>query len=202
MWDSLYNHNANHDRGSPSSIHRDSTLAHSPYEDIWQIFYKPLFRPYWYVATGFRKWGMTFSMLSAFIICDRICGRENPYGKLFSPWRFHILAGAKDFLKDVGESIAGLVKGAFHLPYKELEKLQKGHGGIVRIGLKRFACYKDEQGKVYKISAGDIPVRSEKGISAYKRKSVMGYAVLCRPMGRFLKARKIFPRNCKRTEDL
>lgn len=124
-----------------------------PHDGLPFIGRYSLFRPYWYVATGFRKWGMTFSMLSAFIICDRICGRENPYEKLFSPWRLHILAGSKDFLKDVGESIAGLVKGIFHMPYKELAKLPRGHGGIVRIGLKRFACYKDEQGKVYKISA-------------------------------------------------
>ena len=112
-----------------------------------------VFRPYWYVATGFQKWGMTSSMLAAFIICDQICGRKNPYEKLFSPRRLHIFAGAKAFLKDVGESIKGLAKGAFHMPIREMDALPKGHGGIVRIGLKRYACYKDEQGKVYKISA-------------------------------------------------
>lgn len=124
-----------------------------PHDGLPYIGRYSLFRPYWYVATGFQKWGMTSSMLAAFIICDQICGRENPYEKLFSPWRLHIFAGAKAFLKDAGESIKGLTKGAFHMPFKELDALPKGHGGIVRIGLRRFACYKDEQGKVYKISA-------------------------------------------------
>lgn len=40
-----------------------------------------------YVATGFGKWGMTASMLSAQILTDTILGRENPYGALFSPQR-------------------------------------------------------------------------------------------------------------------
>lgn len=124
-----------------------------PHDGLPFIGRYSVFRPYWYVATGFQKWGMTSSMLAAFIICDRICGRENPYEKLFSPQRLHVPAGAKAFFKDVGESIKGLVKGAFHLPSKELEELPKGHGGVVRIGFKRFACYKDDQGKIYKISA-------------------------------------------------
>lgn len=40
-----------------------------------------------YVATGFNKWGMTASMLSALILRDLIRGRENAFGDLFSPSR-------------------------------------------------------------------------------------------------------------------
>lgn len=123
-----------------------------PHDGLPFIGKYSIFRPYWYVATGFKKWGMTSSMLAAFIICDQICGKKNPYQKLFSPQRLHIMAGLCNFLKDVGKSIKGLVKGAFHLPFKELEALPKGQGGIVRIGFRRFACYKDEQGRIYKIS--------------------------------------------------
>ena len=36
-------------------------------------------RPNWYVATGFQKWGMTTSMVSAMILRDMICGKESPY---------------------------------------------------------------------------------------------------------------------------
>ena len=43
--------------------------------------------PNLYVATGFHKWGMTTSMLSAQILTDAILDRENPYGALFSPQR-------------------------------------------------------------------------------------------------------------------
>ena len=40
-----------------------------------------------YVATGFNKWGMTSSMVSAMILGDLLLERENPYTKVFSPQR-------------------------------------------------------------------------------------------------------------------
>lgn len=112
-----------------------------------------VFRPYWYVATGFGKWGMTSSMLSAMLISDKICGKENPYEKVFCPLRRHFLGSLGAFLADLMHSIRGLAKGFFHLPFRKADTLSAGHGGIVRIGFRRFACYKDEQGEVHRISA-------------------------------------------------
>lgn len=43
--------------------------------------------PNLYVATGFQKWGMSSSMLSAMILTDLIRDKENPYAALFSPSR-------------------------------------------------------------------------------------------------------------------
>lgn len=40
-----------------------------------------------YVATGFNKWGMTSSMVSATILCDLIQGKQNRYADVFSPSR-------------------------------------------------------------------------------------------------------------------
>lgn len=43
--------------------------------------------PHMFVATGFNKWGMTSSMVSAMILCDMVQGRENPYSAVFNPER-------------------------------------------------------------------------------------------------------------------
>ncbi len=40
-----------------------------------------------YVTTGFNKWGMTSSMVSAMILTDIVLGKENPYAEVFSPSR-------------------------------------------------------------------------------------------------------------------
>ena len=40
-----------------------------------------------YVATGFHKWGMTSSMVSAMLLRDLVQGRENPWAPVFSPSR-------------------------------------------------------------------------------------------------------------------
>lgn len=67
--------------------------------------------PDWYVATGFGKWGMTSSMVSAAILSDLICGKSNPYAGVFSPQRFHPAAALKDGAIHAGESIKGLSAG-------------------------------------------------------------------------------------------
>ncbi|MDE6025839.1 MAG: FAD-dependent oxidoreductase [Lachnospiraceae bacterium] len=110
------------------------------------------FRPYWYVATGFEKWGMTFSMISAMIISDRICGTENPYQKLFSPQRFHPLISACDLMIDVGISVRGLLTGYHVWTCMKEKDLENGHGGIVRKGFRRYASYRDEAGNIHRIS--------------------------------------------------
>lgn len=84
-----------------------------PHDGLPFIGKYSILRPYWYVETGFQKWGMTTSMTAARLICDKICGKDNPYERLFSPQRLHIKAGFPAFIEDVGTSIAGLWKGFF-----------------------------------------------------------------------------------------
>ncbi|MBE7048014.1 MAG: FAD-dependent oxidoreductase [Ruminococcaceae bacterium] len=43
--------------------------------------------PNLYVTTGFNKWGMTSSMVSAMILCDLVQGIKNDYADIFSPSR-------------------------------------------------------------------------------------------------------------------
>lgn len=43
--------------------------------------------PNMYVATGFNKWGITSSMVSAKILCDMLLERKNKYADVFSPQR-------------------------------------------------------------------------------------------------------------------
>ncbi len=99
-----------------------------PHDNIPFIGKYSYFRPYWYVATGFKKWGMTSSMISAEIISNQI-QRANAginsslsvdkqvlqYEKAFSPQRLLVRASFCDFMVDVWESVAGLCKGAFGL---------------------------------------------------------------------------------------
>lgn len=40
-----------------------------------------------YVASGFNKWGMSGSMLSAILLSDMLCGRKNQYEEVFDPSR-------------------------------------------------------------------------------------------------------------------
>lgn len=84
-----------------------------PHDGIPFIGKYSIFTPNLYVATGFQKWGMTSSMVAAMILRDEICGRISPYGKVFSPQRVNLRAGAKNFFVDMVESTMGILKGVF-----------------------------------------------------------------------------------------
>ena len=97
-----------------------------PHDNIPFIGKYSVFRPYWYVATGFKKWGMTTSMIAAEIISDAIristdCGvKTKDSGKglarlagVFAPQRFLFRVSFCNFIADMWESLAGLIKGVF-----------------------------------------------------------------------------------------
>ncbi len=95
-----------------------------PHDDIPFIGKYSIFRPYWYVASGFKKWGMTASLIAAEIISTDIrrntdCGIKTKesergiaqYASVFSPQRILFRASFCKFMVDVWESAAGLFKG-------------------------------------------------------------------------------------------
>lgn len=97
-----------------------------PHDDIPFIGKYSVFRPYWYVATGFKKWGMTTSMIAAEIISDAIrtstdCGVKTKdsgkgiarFASVFAPQRFLFRASFCNFIVDMWESMVGLIKGIF-----------------------------------------------------------------------------------------
>ncbi len=65
----------------------------------------------WYIATGFGKWGMTLSMVSALLLTDLICGYASPYEALYSPLRFRLRASTPRLITHMAESSKGLLKG-------------------------------------------------------------------------------------------
>lgn len=109
-------------------------------------------RPGWYVATGFGKWGMTSSMVSAMILSNLICRRKNPYAQVFSPQRFHLTASMGRLCKDGAYAASGLLKQAASIPKEKLESIGLGHGGIVEYNGHKYGVYKEVSGQIYAIS--------------------------------------------------
>ena len=85
-----------------------------PHDELPFIGRYSLAKQNWYVATGYRKWGMTSSMIAALLLTDLITGKENPWEKLFTPQRMHNKAARVNFWNDVKESACGLWNGFFH----------------------------------------------------------------------------------------
>lgn len=105
-----------------------------------------------FVATGFKKWGMSGSMVAAMILSGEICGRVPKYASIFSPGRFFVRASAKNLLTDLGKSAKGLTKSALYLPKTVLRSLPNDHGGIVKYRGRKVGVYKDEDGNAFVVS--------------------------------------------------
>ncbi|NMA36929.1 MAG: FAD-dependent oxidoreductase [Papillibacter sp.] len=106
-------------------------------------------RPYWYTATGFHKWGMSSSMVSAMLISDMICGIESPYSEVFTPQRFNIPNSAKNLKTEVTQVVKGLSREIFKAPEINVDHIPIGHGGIVEHADKKVGVYKSPEGRLY-----------------------------------------------------
>ncbi|HOJ09693.1 MAG TPA: FAD-dependent oxidoreductase [Clostridiales bacterium] len=103
-----------------------------------------------YVATGFRKWGMTNSTASSIILRDLIIGRENPWKELYNPSRFTPGASAKNFIVENADVAKHLVvRKLAAVPDSDDVDLNPGEGRVVEMGGQKMGAYKDEQGRLH-----------------------------------------------------
>ena len=108
--------------------------------------------PNWYVATGFQKWGMTSSMVSAMLISDLIVTGKSPWEEVFSPQRFTPGAAGKALVRETVQSVKGLSRKFFAPSRADIEELPPGHGGVVECDGEKVGVYKDEEGETYLVS--------------------------------------------------
>lgn len=101
-----------------------------------------------YVATGFNKWGMTSSMVSAMILSDMITGKENEYQKVFSPSRL-FLSGSSKFLKDAGIITVSLLKEHMKIPHDQIKSIGVGKAGVINHNGERYGVYREDEDKYY-----------------------------------------------------
>lgn len=106
----------------------------------------------WFVATGFKKWGMTSSMVSAMVLTDLMCGRDNAYADVFSPQRVNLLASAKIFLEEGKYAAVNLAREKLTFPKEKLEDIRPGTGGIIEYQEQKMGVYKAEDGEIFLVS--------------------------------------------------
>ena len=105
-----------------------------------------------YIATGDSGNGMTHGTIAGILIPDLIAGRENRWAKLYDPSRLSFKA-AGDFLKEninVAAQYRDYVTGG---DVKSVDDIEGGHGAVLRRGLKKVACYRDDSGTLHEMSA-------------------------------------------------
>ncbi|WP_152393550.1 FAD-dependent oxidoreductase [Paenibacillus guangzhouensis] len=99
-----------------------------------------------FVATGYRKWGMTQGTLAALLLRDTILERDNPYQALYTPSRFHADPDIKTFVTQNADVAKHLIAGKLEMVRKKPEELKAGEGDVVTVDGQRAGAYRDEQG--------------------------------------------------------
>lgn len=128
------------------NTHDSVSLDKIPYIGEFSNFYPNVF-----VATGFKKWGMTSSNVSANIISDKILSKENKYEDIYSPLRLQPIKNRKEFANILKETSHSLIFNKLDLPSPKPNDVKNAEGKIVNDNGIKVGLYKNENGEEYKI---------------------------------------------------
>jgi Rieske Fe-S protein len=104
------------------------------------------------VHTGDSGQGLTHGVAGSLLLSRLITGDGCPWAGFYSPSRV-TLAAAKNF---VAENVTAVKNFAEYLAPGKLasfDDLQRGKGAIIREGRHKIAAYRDDNGKLYRVSA-------------------------------------------------
>jgi len=106
-----------------------------------------------FVATGFKKWGMTNGTAAAMMISDAILERRNPWAELFDATRIDAKRAAKSFLDVNNEVVKHFITDRLGMTRaRSVDSLAPSEGGIVKKGSRTVAAYRDENGALHVVS--------------------------------------------------
>lgn len=105
-----------------------------------------------YVATGSSGNGMTYGAIAGMLLTDLIHGRANAWSEIYDPARITLRA-AKEFLKQNLNVAAQYAQHARGGEVAQPGEIPKGTGAIDQRGLHKLAVYRDDKGRLHKLSA-------------------------------------------------
>lgn len=106
-----------------------------------------------FVATGFKKWGMTNGTAAGLMIADAIAGRDNPWSATFDASRQKSALSSRDLYKEnanVAQQFVGDRLSTLRPP--SADTLAPGEGGIVTCAGNKVAAYRDDEGTLHAVS--------------------------------------------------
>ena len=137
-----------------SFIYRWSGQVMEPVDGMAFIGRNPLDSDNVYIATGDSGNGMTHGTVAGMLLTDLIMGRENRWAELYDPSRKPLsLSAAKDFAGEnlnVAAQYTDLVTPG---EVSDVSEIKAGEGAVIRRGLTKVACYRDESGALHERSA-------------------------------------------------
>ncbi|WP_084543453.1 FAD-dependent oxidoreductase [Gracilibacillus kekensis] len=121
-----------------------TTLDKVPYIGILNKKHPNIF-----VATGYRKWGMTNSAVAAQTLTDLVTNKDNPYQELYKPQRFHADPDLKKFVSNNTNVAKEFIKGK--VMKKPTEQIERKQATKTKIDGQTVGLYKDNNNQIYAV---------------------------------------------------
>lgn len=106
-----------------------------------------------FVATGFKKWGMTNGTAAGLLLADELTGRVNDLKPVLDATRQRTTLTSRDLYKEnanVAERFVGDRLSSLRPP--SADTLAPGEGGIVTCAGDKVAAYRDDTGGLHAVS--------------------------------------------------
>lgn len=104
-----------------------------------------------YVATGFKKWGMSTSHVAGKIISNLILGIDDEYKEVYRATRVEPIRNIKEVGNILKESASSLFLNKIKPVASEYKEIKLGDGGVVEINKEKVGVYKREDGEIFAV---------------------------------------------------
>ena len=105
-----------------------------------------------YIATGDSGNGITHGTIAGMLISDLINEKPNPWEKIYDPSRISLKATG-DFLKEAGNMAVQYLDFLKAGDVESVKDIYANEGGVVTIGLKKVAVYRNSEGALHAYTA-------------------------------------------------
>lgn len=129
---------------------RWSTQDYTTLDDVPYVGNITSKSPDTYVATGFRKWGMTNGTVSAILLKDLIVKGESPWAPVYDPSRFEADPIIKNIVTVNVDTAKHLIGDKLKPVPKDID-LSQGEAKIIKHEGKKVGIYKDKKEKIHAV---------------------------------------------------
>lgn len=105
-----------------------------------------------FVATGFRKWGISTSTVAAMLIKDLVTQGESPWQDIYSPQRGTKLGAAGQLAVQNADVARQLIAGKLQSP-SAADNVKTGEGKIIELDGQKMGAYRDEKGELHLVDS-------------------------------------------------
>lgn len=105
-----------------------------------------------FVATGFRKWGMSNGTAAAMILCDRILGHDNPWAEAFDSTRWKPMTSARRLVVENLDVVRRFIGDRVPRKHPSVDELRVGQGALAEMDGDLVAAYRDPDGELHAVS--------------------------------------------------